>query len=54
MLIFLDDEMAKELLMILNNEDAFGQLPKCLNKTIEDIEDQLPDTPDERVNYQSF
>lgn len=54
MVIYLDDEKAKELLAILNNEDAFGQLPDCLRETITDIEDQMTDHPDERVNYQSY
>ena len=54
MVIYLSDEQAKELLTILNTEDGFGQLPECLRETIEEIEDQMPDKPDERVNYQSY
>ena len=38
MLIYLDAMQAKELLNILNTEDAFGALPKCLSNAIEEIE----------------
>ena len=54
MVIYLNDEQAKELLTILNTEDGFGQLPECLNEVIDELEEQMPDKPDERVNYQSF
>ena len=41
MLIYLDENMAKAMLDLLNTEDAFGTLAKCLKRTIKDIEDKL-------------
>lgn len=41
MLIYLDETMAKRLLDLLNTEDAFGTLPKCLKRVIKDIEEKL-------------
>ena len=41
MLINLNAIQAKELLNILNTEDAFGALPKCLGKTLMEIEGGL-------------
>lgn len=41
MLIYLDDKTGKEILDILNTEDAFGTLPKCLKSVILDIEEGL-------------
>ena len=41
MLVYLDDEMAIALLDLLNTEDAFGTLPKCLERTIKDLEEKL-------------
>lgn len=41
MLVYLDDDMANALLDLLNTEDAFGTLPKCLKRTIKDIEEKL-------------
>lgn len=41
MLIYLDDNQGKELLNLLNTEDAFGTLPKCLRKVIASIKTGL-------------
>lgn len=41
MLIYLDEESGKEMLDILNTEDAFGALPKCLKPVILNIEEGL-------------
>lgn len=38
MLIYLDEVSGKALLNLLNTEDAFGTLNKCLKRTIDDIE----------------
>lgn len=41
MLIYLDDNQGKELLDLLNTEDAFGTLSKCLKQVIASIKTGL-------------
>ena len=41
MLLYCDGQMGTELLNILNTEDAFGTLPKCLKRLLTDIEEGL-------------
>ena len=43
MLIYFDEQSGKALLELLNTEDAFGTLDRCLKRTIKDVKQGLKD-----------